>query len=292
MGRICVITAAMVLLTVPWVSAGTFDVLAQGAAVGFPTPLQVTPGTVVKAEYKADLPRAPRLRTESDTFVPEKTSAAGVPQVAPTPAVAFQGQAVRAMAPPPKTGRDRKPARAQTAQRKGAPDPLELDLEKDLVISPPPAEAEEQPAARTAPSVETRGVKAREKAVGKNADKKRAPLDLKPTSPPQADQYAASPRAIQKVRPLTRSPWSLPAGSHVAPSQPAHRYTHPVDPSRGEVQAVMPQRYMRDGVTVKLAPRPDLAPVPEQADDQGGPDVLSAAAEILGMPFAFISSLF
>src|SRR5271157_1536479 len=70
MGRICSITAAMVLLTVPWVSAGTFEVLAQGAPIATLAPLQATPGTVVKAEYKSEFPGAPRMRTESDIFVP------------------------------------------------------------------------------------------------------------------------------------------------------------------------------------------------------------------------------
>jgi len=292
MGRICSITAAMVLLTVPWVSAGTFDVLSQGAAVASPAPLLATPGKVVKAEYTSDFPGTPRMRTESDIFIPEQASPPPNPQVAPTPVQAFQGQAVRAMAPPPKSGRDRRTGRTQTAQKKEAVDPLELDLERDLVISPPPSAAEEQAPAAAAPAVETKGVKAQEKAVKKKADRKKAPVELTPGPPPVAEQYAASPKAIQKVRPLTRNPWSLPAGSHHPASQPPHGYACPPDSTRAGAPAAMPRRYVREGVTVTLAPRLDQALTPENAYDQDGPDVLSAAAELLAMPFAFISSLF
>ena len=54
-------------------------------------------------------------------------------------------------------------------------------------------------------------------------------------------------------------------------------------------------RIVRDGVTIKLAPAAappmDGNPYPEE-ESSAGSDVINAAAEILGMPFAFLSSFF
>jgi hypothetical protein len=53
-------------------------------------------------------------------------------------------------------------------------------------------------------------------------------------------------------------------------------------------------RFVREGVTIKLAPAgASETPYPEEyRDDSSGSDILSAATEIIGLPFAFISSLF
>lgn len=301
MGRITSITAAIMILTVSWVWAGTFDVLAEASAVRAPTLHSLRPIPVLKAQFTTAMGTDSQMQTESDVLIPEQSQIPQLVQVTPKPAAAFKERSVGAMAPPPKAAVVKKPGAAKLAQKKEAPDPLELDLEKDLVISPPPAEpeAEEKPSASPAPTVETKGITPKERIGEKRVDKKKAAPTVKPVTPlPLPEQYAASPKAIRKVRPLTRSAWSFPAGTYgPAPACPVRpnsfttqSYTRVAPP----MDAPPTQRYVRDGVTIKLAPsqvaqNPQLR---ENAEEFGGPDILSVAAEIIGMPFAFISSLF
>jgi hypothetical protein len=52
-------------------------------------------------------------------------------------------------------------------------------------------------------------------------------------------------------------------------------------------------RVVREGVTVKLVPQP--VPASYQAgesDSNLGNELLSTAADVIGLPFAFVSSLF
>ena len=53
------------------------------------------------------------------------------------------------------------------------------------------------------------------------------------------------------------------------------------------------RRFVRDGVTVKLAPQPMPATY-HGYHDQGfdGSDALNSALDVIGLPFAFISSFF
>jgi hypothetical protein len=67
------------------------------------------------------------------------------------------------------------------------------------------------------------------------------------------------------------------------------------EPRRAIVPPPMAERFVRDGVTIKLAPNAAGAEAPyadAYRDDYNGSDILSAATEIIGLPFAFISSLF
>ena len=56
------------------------------------------------------------------------------------------------------------------------------------------------------------------------------------------------------------------------------------------------ERFVHDGVTIKLAPAaapaagPGCGPYCEE--DYANDDILSVATEIIGLPFAFISSFF
>jgi hypothetical protein len=300
MGKITSITAAIMILTVPWVCAGTFDVLAEASAVRAPTQHNLRPIPVLKAQFTPAMGPDSQMQTESDVLLPEQTQIPQLAQVTPRPAAAFKERSVGAMAPPPKTAAGKKPSAGKLVQKKEAPDPLELDLEKDLVISPPPAEpeAEEKPSVSTTPTVEPKGITPKERVRERRVDKKKAAPTVKPVTPlPLPEQYAASPKAIRKVRPLTRGAWSIPAGTHGPPpacpvrpdsftAQTYHRAALPMDAPT--------QRYVRDGVTIKLAPSQvvEAQRVRERADEFGGPDVLSVAAEIIGLPFAFISSLF
>lgn len=294
MGRICSITAAILLLTVSWVSAGAFEVLAKADAVRTPKALHVAaPGAVVKAEFRSDGDDTLEMRTESDTLPVGTTAAA--PLVKPKPVVAYKERSSRAMAPPPKAAPPREPAAATLAQSEEK-DSLELDLEKDLVISPPPPKAEGAPAPITRPSVETRGVAVKETPREASREPKVSGVKPKaqvarPTAP-RTEQYA---QAIRKVRPITANPWMTPAGAHRAPAPacpPALTESYaPRDAYRMATPATT-GRVVRDGVTVKLAPPPGAEAYPPANEEYDRSDIISAAVEIIGMPFAFISSIF
>ena len=83
---------------------------------------------------------------------------------------------------------------------------------------------------------------------------------------------------------------------------PSQDYTWPRQPATSHgVRASVPssvangERIVRDGVTIKLAPAaaPAGAVYPDYyTDESSASDLLSAAAEIIGMPFAFIGSFF
>lgn len=293
MGRICTITAAILLLTVSWVGAGTFQVLADAGAVRTPTPLYVGPGMVVKAEFKSNLNQDSELETESDALFPVEAPAEAGPKVTPKPAATFKERGTRAMAPPPAATPLGKSAMGTMAQVKEQKDSLELDLEKDLVISPPPPKAGDKPDLGARPTVETRGVSPQADIKEKRIQKQRATKRLKRTSPAKRGQYAASRRAIRKVRPVSRHAWSLPAGNYrargcpVVPESIAERST-----ARRIARPPTTQTFVRDGVPVRLAPRTVPAAYGYPEEDFYGSEILSIASEIIGMPFAFISSLF
>ena len=295
MGRICTITAAILLMTVSWVGAGTFDVLADAGAVRTPTPLYVGPGMVVKAEFKSNLNQDAELETESDSLFPTQTAAQAGPKVTTKPAQTFKERGTRAMAPPPAAAPLRNPTPGTMAQVKEERDSLEADLEKDLVISPPPAKAESKPEAVDRPTVETRGASPKADLKAKKIQKHKATKRVKRIAPTRHGQYAASQRPIRKVRPVSRHAWSLPAGNYrargcpVAPESIAER---PV--VRHVAQPPTTRSFVRDGVTVKLAPRTVPAAYGGYPDEEefAGSEILSIASEIIGMPFAFISSLF
>jgi len=292
MGRICSITAAILLLTVSWVWAGAFDVLAKADVVRTPTPLHAAPGTVVKAEFRSDADDTLEMRTEADTLPVEATAAP--PLVKPKPVVAYKERSSRAMAPPPKKAPSREPAAATMAQSEEK-DSLELDLEKDLVISPPPPKVEGRSEPVTRPSVETRGTAVKETPREVTREPKvstpKPKAQTARPAPPKLQQYAAD---IRKVRPISSNPWATPAGSYRAPAVCPPMAAD--SPARHEFNRVAPpaatDRFVRDGVTVKLAPRPGAEAYPASGEEYDRTDIISAAVEIIGMPFALISSMF
>jgi len=287
MGRICSITAAILLLTVSWVCAGSFEVLAKADAVRTPTPLHATPGMVVKAEFRSDAEDPLERRTESDT-VPAQAAAAG-PLVKPKPVVAYKERSARAMAPAPKANQRKEPAPVTVAKDEEK-DSLEEELEgleKQLVIPPPKGELRTEPAR---PTVEPRGATVKETPREPKVSTVKPKTQAVRTAPPKFDQYA---QAIRKVRPVTSNPWRTPAGAHRAPAYPPA-----VNQSYGapDLNRITPpataERFVRDGVTVKLAPRPGADNYPPYNDEYDRSDIVSAAVELIGMPFAFISSMF
>jgi len=207
-------------------------------------------------------------------------------------------------------------ARAEAADE--APD-LEADLEKDLVISPPPPKTERKPAKEEKPAVERKSGAEKKAVTEKKVDKKKAGPAVKRVAPADLGNYAASPRAIQKVRPpVAQNPWSFPAGAYEGRPPQVQQYLtdeprravnnggrgvngysgapnqgyNAADPRRFAAPPAAPDRIVRDGVPIRLAPAAAPPIQPEFVDESSGSDLLNSAAEIIGLPFAFISSLF
>ncbi|MCA1960001.1 MAG: hypothetical protein LDL33_04315 [Desulfomonile sp.] len=291
MGRICSITAAILVLTASWVCAGAFEVLAKADAARTPTPLHAAPGTVVKAEFRSDTEDPLEMRTESDT-VPAEAAAAG-PLVKPKPVVAYKERSARAMAPAPKANQRKEPAPVTVAkdeEKDSLEDELN-ELEKHLVISPPKGEARPE---QVRPTVEPRSTPVKEKPREAVGEPKASPAKQKTqavrTAPPKLDQYA---QAIRKVRPVTANPWGTPAGAYRAPGYPpAMNQSHAAQDFNRITPPATTERFVRDGVTVKLAPRLGVENYPLYNDEYDRSDIVSAAVELIGMPFAFISSMF
>jgi hypothetical protein len=275
-----------------WVAAGTFEVLSDVSAVRTPTPLYAKPGMVVKAEFKTHQAAAPEIRTQSDSLLPEHAT---LPAVEPRPVAAFkQRRAAANTSPPPATPIERA-RRTSVAQAKDDANDLELDLEKDLVISPPPPGTEDRSGTTAGPVVKTRGSGVQEaiEAAKPRPKAKKRKTRVGRTAPRRSGRFAASPRSIRKVRPLTSyNPWSVPAGTYERPNYPT---AGPAAPGESYGRIIPPQtvrRYVRDGVTVKLAPRT----VPESYEEgyysSDGSDIVSSALDVIGIPFALISSFF
>ncbi len=315
MARFFLIAAAILVLTASWVCAGTFEMLADAEISRPPTPLHINAGDVVKAEFKSNVARNFEIELETDTLLPEPASAKEPSRVKARPALAYRERSTRGMAPPPKATpkSQRLEARAESADE--SPD-LESDLEKDLVITPPPPKTEQKPSVEETPSAERKAGAEKKAVTGTNADKKKAGPAVKRVAPSQFGNYAASPKPIQKVRPpVAQNPWSFPAAAYDSRPQAGPQYltdeprrpvnhnsrhltghpgTNPGYTNADPRRATMPgDRYVRDGVTIKLAPAAAPA-IPQDMleEESSGSDILSSAAEIIGLPFAFISSFF
>ncbi len=319
MARIFLTSAAIVVLTASWVCAGNFEALANAGIGRPPTPLHIGFGKVVKTEFKADLNKNSGMQLESDALFPEQAPARQGSRLKLQPAVAFRHRHSRGMAPASKlrSKSDRLAARAGT---KDENTDMDSDLEKDLVISPPPPKTDETPGAQEKPTVEKKAGAEKKAVSAKKAGKKRVRPTVKRMAPPRYGNYAASMKRIQKVHPtVSQNPWSFPAGAYenrpyrgpqYATSEPRNAfngsrppYGYPqegprynnVDPRRAAMQPGTDGRYVRDGVTIKLAHAPAPAPpqfYPPAEDESSESDLLSSVTEIVGLPFAFISSFF
>ncbi|MGB6067304.1 MAG: hypothetical protein WBG50_21065 [Desulfomonilaceae bacterium] len=320
MARILFISAAIVVLTASWVCAGNFEALANAGKGGPPTPLHIGFGKVVRTEFKADLNKDSRMELESDALFPEQASAREGARPKLQPAVAFRHRPSRGMAPASKASpkSDRLAARAEAKDENAD---MDSDLEKDLVISPPPAKTEEAPGAEGKPAVENKAGAEKKAVSSKKPAKKRARPTVKRMAPPRYGHYAASGKPIYKVHPtISQNPWSFPAGSYQnrpnqdpqymtsdprnAPNyrnRPSYGYAqrgpdyNNIDPRRAAMQRGADGRIVRDGVTIKLAPAAAPGPpqpYPPAEDESSESDLLSSATEIIGLPFAFISSFF
>lgn len=325
MGRIATVAAAIIALTASWVCAGNFEALADAGSIGAPTPLYIKSGALVKAEYK------PGLKTSSDQEAPraQMVAASSEKSGGSRPAIAYRERTAGAMAPPPRMESSYDSGKALFAEAKQDSFDLESDLEKDLVLSPPPTRAEEKVDVK--PVVEKKAPPERAAITEAKAVKKDKPATVvrkvQPQAPAGSTPVAKGGKPIQKVRPVTvQDPWKFPAGSYnprpvastpapIVISRPmnapmnsgAPQELRPVNmpyansaPRPSINPAVPADRIVRDGITIKLAPAAAPAPVAQASPqyaregypESAGDDLLSTAAEIIGMPFAFISSLF
>jgi hypothetical protein len=302
MGRTHAITAAILLSTVSWVWAGTFDVLADAKASETPAPLVLTSGGVVKPQFKSDVDNDDNneMLNESDAPTSDVGSAASALRVKPRPASAYKEKSRRGAGDATRGGKSGAGSGGAPSEQKGSAaqssdpsDDMDLDLEKDLVLTPPPPKAEEKPEPRSKPAIDTKGQSVGDAVKKAESEGKRPAVKAKSPAPLKIDQYAQSGKPIRKVRPLSQQgAWGVPAGSHGGPERGATE-----EPSIRDAQGrIAPppaiRRFVQDGVTVKLTQQP--APgaqqiTPEQGD---GDSLMSMAADVIGLPFAFISSLF
>lgn len=312
MGRIFCITAAFLLLTTSWVCAGNFEVLANAGAIGPAAPIYIPPGALVKAQFKADMRATSDIETDADLGLADRISTPTPPKVQARPAAAaVKDKRVRGMAPPPRLSAP--PAGPNFEKMAAGKDEdtvdLEADLEKDLVISPPPAKTEDQIEAQKK-AIQSKPVMEK-KAVSEKATEKKAAPAVKKMAPVQAPSYAVSQKPIQKVKTTKDNSWARPAGAHVNRACPVGQdcYTQVPASARGSYQPMVPpymssgprtsaapagkaDRIVRDGVTIKLAPAAAAPAEMYAPDDSASSDILSTAAEIIGLPFAFLSSFF
>lgn len=308
MGRILYLTAAIAVLTASWVCAGTFEVLAGATAVRPPTPLYVQSGSAVKAGFKPSLKATSDIGLESDAPYADVTPVAA-PKVEARPAVAFRERPSGAMAPPPPSRSGVDADRGSVAQMRDDSS-LESDLEKELVLPPPPPKTEEKVESR--PVVEEIAPAKKPSVSETKAEKKKAKTRVRRNGPSDYPLHATSGKPIRKVRPISGNQWHYPAAAYGPPPSLSDRhsarqsdrgYVRNVPqggeymnsaPGRPIAQPPSADRFVRDGVTIKLAPASAGAGYPDYVtrEDDTASDILAAAAEVIGLPFAFISSLF
>ncbi len=324
MGKFYVLIPAMVLLAASWVSAGTFEVLAQAPGVRqTPAKLFLKPGAVVKAEFRNET----EMQLEQDTLFPDMPDEGMEPDPIDSPpithkrrkapphreqtsdprAVPRQPAEAGRMAPPPAVfprGDDLTSGAMSQNQEYG--DDLDADLEKDLVISPPPPKPSVTAGAEKNTREETRARAKSNRSKSKQAQRKARPKYRAKTTP---ERYAAYPSHIRKVKPVSQSGWSVPAGTYrptarvdtheFGVNNAPRRIARPITAEslqnghRPGTPPMRATRVVREGVTVKLVPQP--VPASYQAgesDSNLGNELLSTAADVIGLPFAFVSSLF
>jgi hypothetical protein len=322
------IAAAIYIAAASCAWAGTFDGLAAAASAKPPTPLFLQPGSIVKTEFKSNPRSDSDMDLEAEFSSVAQAAAKNSNKAQPKPAVAYREGRPGTMAPPPKVRQQDK----STAGRMVAADDdseLEADLEKDLVLTPPPPKTEEKVdrTPQKKPVTDKKAIEKRPAITEKKVEKPKTEPRVRKMAPAEYEQYAVSPKPIQKVRPVTRNFWSFPAGAYdnrpcpvdvggpacstnpaYAPPDPrasASRQYRPMSQEyswpRGTHQAQRglaaaptgyPDRVVRDGVTIKLAPAAAPAGYMEYPEESSGSDLLSTAVEIIGLPFAFIGSLF
>jgi hypothetical protein len=318
MGKIVCLSVTLMFLTASWVGAAGFEVNRDAGVAGTPTPLFIKPGTVVKAEYKSTLKTSSDMDLESDAPLAEKVSAKADGSVKSKSASRSSGRIAGTMAPPQRLGSSSSSGLAAMSENADDSVDLEADLEKDLVLTPPPPKTENSATeAKSKSEASKKPVAEKPAAADIKADKKKkSSPTVKHVTPPDYSQIATgATKPIRKVKPVTTGNlWMVPAGNYQSRScpvncddlgasrqaGPSYQRAEPPFQQNASIHrpfgsAPSPNRFVRDGVTVKLA-NPNGPIVGnggvQPEEDFGDSDIFSAAAEIIGMPFAFISSLF
>ena len=331
MRTISYIAAAIFIAAASCAWAGTFDGLAAAASAKPPTPLFLQPGSIVKTEFKANIQTDSDADLDADFASAAQAGAKNRNQARPKPAVAYKEGRPGSMAPPPRGTQSDRSSKGRMVAADQDDSELDTDLEKDLVLTPPPPKTEERVdrTQKRKPAAEKKAIEKRPAATEKKAQKPSLEPRVKKMAPSEYEQYTISQKPIQKVRPVTRSWWSWPAGAYDSrPSQmdvggpacstnPAYgqpdpragvdrNYNRPMSreytwprggaydarPGIASAPTNYPDRVVRDGVTIKLAPAAAPAGYPEYPEESPGSDLLGTAVEIIGLPFAFIGSLF
>ncbi len=322
------IAAAIFIAAASCAWAGTFDGLAAAASATPPTPLFLQPGSIVKTEFKPTPRSDSDADLEADFSSVAQAAAKNSNQARPKPAVAYREGRPGSMAPAPKARQSNRYSSGTVVAAEDNDSELEADLEKDLVLTPPPPKTEEkgERTPKRKPGVEKKATE-KKTMTEKKVEKPKPEPRVQKMAPPEYEQYAISRKPIQKVRPVTRNWWSFPAGAYdnrpcpvdvtgpacstnpaYGPPEPRGRATRQYRPMsqeyswpRGSHEAYRgvaaapvnyPDRIVRDGVTIKLAPAAAPADYMDYPEESSGSDLLSTAAEIIGLPFAFIGSLF
>lgn len=291
MGRISLIVTVCLVVIASTAMAGTFDVLSE--AGGVRAPLFLKPGSVVKAEFKSNLGRYSDVEEDANSVRPESNPSVIGPSVMSRPAGAVSKRARNRIVASPDSAKETSSGIGALSQNRSGGDSLEEELEKDLIISPPPPQTETGPAAATeSPASPTSVVSDSAKKETASQVKRRTHKRARSSVSRQRQTAdARSFQGIRKVRPITNRAWGVPAGNHgpnVCSLNPRPSMDEPAQ------RLYIPQTtrsFVRDGVRVKLAPKPVAASYPDR-DDEYGPNVLDSVAEVIGLPFAFISSLF
>jgi hypothetical protein len=306
MGRVFALIMAVLLLGASWAGAGTFNVMSEAKPEKVANPVYIPP-TVVKAEWKSiqksdsmiDVESEPSAAadTETEARSSTKSKTTGSSRVG----ASGKSRTSRGMAPSPKSKAQTKPGNNKVAQTGQGETDLDKELEmldKDLVLSPPPPsdrkrELSDSTVDGSADAAETGSP--RGKKAGKSKVTTKKPPKATATTPSQApSSFAGKP--IRKVKPISGYLWNAPAGTSTVGG-----YGDPMEPmplmSEARPRIVPPEqaeRFVREGVTIKLAPRtvPATYPNPQMEDSNSASELVSTMTEIIGLPFAFISSLF
>jgi hypothetical protein len=307
MGKTFSIAVAIVIVTASWGNAGNLKVLADAGTVRAPAPLYIKPGALVKAEFKSSVKAT--SDEDADSLFPEEVSSGSDPEVNSRPAIAFRDRTPGTTAPSPRTAPKSPASMGSMAEALKQAAETEEDISEKLVIPPSSGKIGngifKKPPRKSKAAQEEASLS--EQTIRKKARPAKHTRTRRGKTPSEYRSRAKSQRPIRKVRALTaKNPWAIPAGSSSQHStcfesdcRNAHRSTHedlPPSHLTSNPRRIAPppsaERFVRDGVPIRLAPAAAPAGQPYPAQESYEDDVFSAATEIITLPFAFISSFF
>ncbi len=205
MRTIFYIAAAIYIAAASCAWAGTFDGLAAAASAKPPTPLFLQPGSIVKTEFKSNVRTDSDADLEADFSSVAQASAKSRNQAQPKPAVAYRERRSNSMAPPPRAKQSDRSSNGRMLAADQEESELDADLEKDLVLTPPPPKTEQ--------SVD-RTPKRKPAAEKKAIEKKPAVTEKSPKADNRASSKKEGPFGIRAVRYFAETDSKSPTGCH------------------------------------------------------------------------------